>query len=283
MKPIHPITIQNITESLRELPAFPAVIQVLTTDLNESNGDIRRLVSLIRHDTDIAAGLLELANRVVRARRGDKIVDVYVAAALLGITRVREVVAVVSIARYLQSMLPPERLPQFWAKSVACASAAVEIAQLMKADVNADLCLVAGLLQIVGMAWLQRFESSRFDQATRFARVNQMSMPQVERRFFGVDHTTIGGWLCLQWSLSPNLVIAVSSAISVDAGNDGVLGDVLHLGRAAAEALDLSKTGDAKVFQLSAQRCKRVGIKWSHGMFGMMEARYRDLLSIAPL
>jgi HD-like signal output (HDOD) protein len=278
-----PLTMQRVIGQVVALPAFPVVIQSMLSRLGDPNANVRGLVESVEGQSDVVLKLMAVANRAVRARGGSEVKDVYVAASLLGLRRVREIVAIVSVARYALRMTTQLLFEEHWARSVACAVCSAEIAESSGKEVSTDLCLIAGLLHNIGQIWLHAFEFSSYEQARRYASANRVTMEAAQQHVFGVDQRDVGGWLALYWGLGGPVVRAISMAPLPQGGNDDPVGDAVHIGQVLGNALDLAGSRSSRVHAISRARCANLSVDWaqnSHRLFGRMEARFKDAMAL---
>lgn len=283
MKTVVPLTMQRVVTQIASIGAFPSVIPFLISTLGDPNAHVRSLVEQVEDQPALVKTLIAVATRAARVRGGNDVKDVHVAASLLGLRRVREIVTMASVAQYVRALASPVALAEVWACSVACATCSVEVAQRSGQDIRIDLCLIAGLLHNMGQIWLHRFEFSTYEQARRYAQANRVSLEAAQRHVLGIDQREVSGWLALHWGLGGTVTQAVSLFRTEQDAVDDAVCDAVHVGHVLGNALDLAGSRGSQVHALSPASCARLSIDWSqdsHRLFGRMEARYKDAMEL---
>ncbi len=275
-----PLTRDDVLSASQALPAFPRVIQQIVATLEDPDANLNLLVSHVEHDPALTGHILSMANKAGTRRYGNSnIDDVFTAISLMGLSRVREVAIMISIAEVFEERQPQTVQNFFWHHSVAVGVCCVELAHFSRAPVNVDTALIAGLLHDVGQLWLQRFEPLRFKQAIDDANLRNIDIVVAEREKFGVDHGEIGAWLANHWGLSPEIGVAISHHHKPEAASSAPLVAVAHVAEVLCTALALTKGIQGSVTDISSACCATLGLEWgdgSHQLFGRVEARNRQ-------
>jgi putative nucleotidyltransferase with HDIG domain len=273
------ITRDVVIERSSSLPAFPLVIRQIVATIDDPEASTEMLAGHIRHDPVIAARVLSLANAAATGtRRQTSTHDIFTAASLIGMNRVREMALLAGVSGFVADMAPPGMTATFWQHSVAVGVCSEEIALHTAAPASASAALIAGLLHDVGQLWLYRFNADRFSEAWPHALAHGIAIEQAERECFGVDHTVIGAWLAEHWTLPAGIVAAIRGHHAPELALGEPLVPVVHVAEVVSNALDLTGREENHVTSISSAACRALGLTWDERarvLFGRVEARSR--------
>ena len=273
------ITRQAVIERSNSLPAFPLVIKQIIATIDDPEASTEMLAGHIKHDPVIAARVLSMANAAATGtRRQNSAHDIFTAASLIGMNRVRETALLAGLSDFVAGLAAPGMTATFWQHSVAVGVCSEELALHTAAPVSASAALIAGLLHDVGQLWLDRFKGDYFRQALPHALAHGIGIDQAERERFGVDHAVIGAWLAEHWTLPANIVAAIRCHHAPEQALREPLVPVVHVAEVLSNALDLTGREENRVTSISSAACDALGLTWGEServLFGRMEARSR--------
>lgn len=268
------LTRKEILEKAYSLPAFPhAVIHVLNT-LNDPGASMVDLASYIERDPVMTGRVVAQAN--VAARMGmheAKLENVYTAAALLGISKLREVVASVCLADFFKGSRVSSG---FWDHSAGVAMVAQELAN--RTGFLPDFAFIAGLLHDVGQLWMERFYRTEFSEAQEAVKNGNVTIVQSEQLVFGMDHMEVGVCLGEYWGLPKPIQDAILGHHRPDPRGMDKLVAIVHVAEVMANALDLGQRDTNQVTVISPEACALLHIDFREDMqhlLGTLEARTR--------
>ena len=272
-----PIDRKQVVERSDGLASFPRTVSEILATIDDPDGNMKVLVGCINHDPIIAARVLSVANRAgARARRNSDVTDIYTAASLIGMKRVREITLISSLKNFAGSMLSDGRGLRLWQHSVAVGVCCEEIALHVDAPISVDSSLIAGLLHDIGQFWFQAVEPETFSACRLEAGSRHIGIEQVEREHFGVDHSTVGAWLAEHWDLPADICAAIAGHHTPDSSPGGLLVSLVHVAEVLSNALELSRGDFNQVSYISNAACSKLGLVWnedSQSLFGRIEAR----------
>lgn len=261
------------------LPGFPHIIGKILATIDDPEANLNALTDHIALDPIVTASVLSLANKAsLRTRHLASVRDIYTAASLIGMGRVREIALVSSIGDFVNKLAPAGISPSYWRHSVAVGICSQELALHIDAPTSIDNALIAGLLHDVGQLWLYRFYPEACRTTWHHALSHAIGIEAAERESFGVDHSTIGTWLAEHWKLPANIMSAIAHHHVPDTALDDVLVPLVHVAEVLSNALDLTGRDENRVTSISPAACARLGIVWDERirpLFGRMEARSR--------
>ena len=273
------ITRETVIERSNSLPAFPLVVKQIIATIDDPEASTEMLAGHIKHDPVISARVLSLANAAATGtRRQTSTHDIFTAASLIGMNRVREMALLAGWSDFVAGLAAPSMNATFWQHSIAVGVCSEELALHTAAPASASAALIAGLLHDVGQLWLDRFERDSFSEALPHALAHGIGIEQAERERFGVDHAVIGAWLAEHWTLPANIVAAIRCHHAPDLALGEPLVPVVHVAEVLSNALDLSGREENRVTSISSAACRALGLTWDASarvLFGRVEARSR--------
>ena len=263
----------------QKLPSFPRFVTDILAALDDPEGSHTVLAGCIIRDPIITARVLSAANLAsARGRRMSEVNDVYTAISLIGMSQVRQITLVSCLGAFVGGMAVQGMPTTFWKHCMAVGVCCEELALHIDAPVSSDAALVAGLLHDIGQLWFYTFNPEAYRRCWQQALTQAVSIEEVERQYFGIDHSTVGAWLAEHWALPPGIVAAIRGHHVPDDALDNTLVPLVHVAEVLANALDLGGRDENRVTSLSSAACERLGIVWDdhiRRLFGRIEGRSR--------
>jgi len=193
---IPPSVLQSL---LRVHPLSPVAAKLLALD--EEQADLAAISALIHTDPALSALVLRMVNSPLFGVQY-QVTGILHALALLGIERLRVVVATAALRMFVTPALASPALTRCWQHSVACALAAQELA--MSSGYDGDRAYTAGILHDIGhFAMLNCWPKVYTDL---LATCPPADLLQRECESVGVSHTDAGALLLERWGLPSDLV-----------------------------------------------------------------------------
>jgi putative nucleotidyltransferase with HDIG domain len=274
MSMAHQLTQDEVLAGRDALPAFPRVISEILASLDDPDANLNLLVGFIGRDPVLAARVFSLANAAANKTRHNATVrDLYTATSLIGLSRLREMAVMSSLSTFLRGATPAKLSPEFWRHSAAAGVSAQQVA--VHARLSGEMALIGGLLHDIGQLWLFQFQAETFLQVWQASASHTQKIYNAEQEAFGVDHATIGAWLAEGWGLPPAIGDAIRHHHTPDSGPDEPLLHVVHVAEVLSNALDMTGSNSARVTDLSARSCQKLGLNWdesANALFGRIDA-----------
>jgi HD-like signal output (HDOD) protein len=184
--------------NLANIPAFPAVVLRVLDIVSQDEPDLRSLVHEINSDATLSAQVLRLANSPLFGFSA-QISTVQHAVVALGFTQIQSLVMSVATANYSRAAFRSEALRKCWRHTLATAVLSREVARA--AGMAPEQAYSLGLLHDIGrlgllVAWPDDY-SRILEEATR----DGVSLLELERQLFNMDHCEVGQLLVEQWKL----------------------------------------------------------------------------------
>lgn len=183
---------------LASIPAFPPVVLRVLDLLANEDTDTAPLVREISADATLAAQILRLANSPLFGLAA-QVDTVHHAVVTLGFARVQSLVMAVATTNYMKGAMKTEALHQCWRHTVASAVLCRELAGA--AGMAADRAYSFGLLHDIGRLGLLVAYPEEYERLLRAADRDAVSLLDLEKRRFGLDHCEAGRQLVEQWKL----------------------------------------------------------------------------------
>ncbi|HAS83959.1 MAG TPA: hypothetical protein DCS43_15090 [Verrucomicrobia bacterium] len=209
-------TVEEIIDtlnSIRNLPTLPAVMQKLSVAVKDPNSDAKSIAKLIEDDPAISTRILKVVNSSLYAG-GVEIQSVQQAVARLGLMTTNNIALSTSIfsAFNAKSNDGFDR-NEFWRHSISVGIAACVVyahaSKNMRKRHSKEVLRLAGLLHDIGKLIMDQYMADDFRGALAMAKSSPMMLCNAEQEVVGIDHATLGGWLCGKWNLSEELMLSI--------------------------------------------------------------------------
>ena len=190
--------------NLASIPAFPAVVLRVLDTVSQETPDFPLLVREITSDATLSAQVLRLANS---ARFGltSRIGTVQHAVLTLGSAEVQSLVMSVAVANYSRAALRTDAMQKCWRHTVAAAVLSKEVARA--AGLPPETAYSLGLLHDIGRLGLLVAWPQEYNRILKQADRDNLSLLELEKRMFSMDHCEVGRQLVDQWKLPPDFCI----------------------------------------------------------------------------
>lgn len=190
-----PLTKENV---LGRIPAFPPVVLRLLALLANEASETSKLADELGSDAALSAELLRLANSPLFGT-SSRIETVHHAVVTLGFTRVESLVMAAAASNYMKRAMRTEGLQKCWRHTLASAVLSRELARCT--GINPDRAYTFGLLHDLGRLGLLVAYPEDYDSLLRAADRDAISLLDLEKKRFGMDHCEAGRRLVEQWKL----------------------------------------------------------------------------------
>ena len=269
------ITSRQIPDIAAMLPPFPGVVPDLLETLNSELASIEALVRIARTDTVISAALLAAANGLCRLRAQPDISDLFAAASLIGMVRLRQIILNVGLNQFLGDVRGQAFVHRH---SLGVAIVAQELAGLC--DLPTGEAYVAGILHDIGQLAYLVTDAEGY-QALRQQALAQGDLIARERERYGLDHAQIGLLLASHWKLPPRILQAINSHHDTGSAWRHKLQAVINLAETLAQALDLPYSPHNRVLTVNTAALDFLGLRWDMPEMQDLFERCRARFAIA--
>lgn len=186
--------------ALERLPSLPQVLLRLLDAMHSEKADLQTIADIVRHDTAMAARLLEVANSSYYGRsQGCQTIER--ALLLLGTNTVKTLVITASMTQFFSRFNPHHQpfIKAFWRRSLIAANFAQVLASLTRYPAPDEAYLSALLMDVGQLLLLSRHDQRYLDIWS--AAINDRALIEAERTSFQQAHTDVGADLVDGWKL----------------------------------------------------------------------------------
>jgi putative nucleotidyltransferase with HDIG domain len=274
------LTAQAVVDSVRDLPALPAVVMELIQSLGRSDISAEQLAKKISHDQALTAKTLRLANSPFYGM-SRKVTSIADATAILGLRTLRSVATAAGLAgTFSASACAGLDFKAFWRHSIATALCARSLALTQKLD--GETAFVVGLLHDIGRLALASNFPQAFFEVLRHQRALDCLPFEAERAVLGTDHMIVGGLIAEHWHFTPGIIESIvqhHEPSSRPAGSLASLADLVNVADNMAHALDLSHLDGDMVPPIDMGAWLRLGVDEPRciEIFRLAEAQHEDV------
>ena len=193
---------EHILSLLNRLPAFnQTAVRLLSRPFGEDDS-IGDLEDSFRSDPCLASQLLMAANSAAFGFRS-RVSTIRHALALLGMDRLRSLVATIATSSYMQQF-PVEVVRPIWSHGIATGVIAEHLANYSDGSSGSAL-YTAGLTHDLGRLGMLASSNGKYKGFLNEEYENQTESELIEWESFGVIHTVAGGLLSQMWGFPASL------------------------------------------------------------------------------
>lgn len=254
-----------------KLPTLPQVVRYILETLNDEEANADALVQQLNTDPAIVARLLAAANSSAFGL-SSQVASTRQAILVLGLATVRSITLATALIDRLGKVGGVGAL--LWRHSLGVATCARSVAE--RVGLNPEAAFSAGLLHDIGQLLMLAVAPDGVAMAGERTRVEDESIVAAERAVFGYDHAEVGAGLARLWRLPDDIVCGIHAHHQPDSGDDGEIGDLIHVAEVLSHALDLGDIPHNRVPEVSEIALLRLGSDWKElaTVFPAIEARY---------
>lgn len=193
-------SLRRRVKALRNVPTLPGVFEKISRLVKNPDTAAEDIANVISSDQALSAKILRVVNSALHGFPG-RISSITHALIILGFDVVQGLVLSTSVF----DMMIGKGMHGLWKHSLGCAMAAGVIARKTKHPSPEEVS-VAALLHDIGKVIIRTElpkELSLIDEAVA---KKQISMYDAEVEILGLNHATIGRWLCEEWNLPNKLM-----------------------------------------------------------------------------
>ncbi len=204
--------VELILSHLDHLPTLPALAARLLAATTSEKSCAADVVELIEADVSLTAAVLRMVRRADLGLPAQP-TTVARAVTLLGFKAVRNVMLSLQVFEAFDAPAETNRAAhrrrEFWKHSLATACASEMIAERTGGATAAGEAFVCGLLHDIGKVALDVCLPKAYARVVEQAERRHACICDVEREFFGLDHTGAGRRLATRWGLPQAVVDCV--------------------------------------------------------------------------
>lgn len=223
---------KTIEKALKDLPALPAAVAKILSEIENPNVSAAQLEKLIATDQGLASRVLRVVNSAYYGLSG-QVSSLSQAVVILGIQQVRNLVLSVGAISNIQPRTARQRetMRLFWQHSFGTA-AATEIILNFKRIPQKDVetAFVGGLLHDIGRLFLFVNFTEIYDDLIRYSSERQIPVEEAEMAFMGLTHSQVGAEMAVAWKLPITITNLIAHHEGPFTEEDSPLEMAVHLG-----------------------------------------------------
>ncbi len=199
-------------QKLNDLPPMPAFAAQFLDAIDDPAVEVRELARILEKDPSLLARIIGLANAAYFGLRQPVTSAEEAIFKVLGIRTTKSLaISIILSGCFDASGTPGFRPGEYWFTSIAAATIARRLAEMVKGDsrpspAGAYLC---GLLHGIGQLALVHLYPAASERVFGSPELPARGITALEREVLGLDHLQVGGWLARKWHLPPMVVAAI--------------------------------------------------------------------------
>lgn len=268
--------LEKLLEGANALPTLPQVVTHILKTLNDDNADADSLVQQLNTDPVIIARLLAAANSSAFGL-SSQVSTTRQAILVLGLETVRTITLATALIEHFGRFTSAFDSRLLWRHSLGVATCARTLAE--RIGYNPESAFSAGLLHDIGQLLMVAVAPDACAEVR--IRMRQFDEPVIdaEQAIFGYDHAAAGSALARLWKLPNDIIAGINAHHTPDSGDDGEIGDLIHIAEVLSHALDLGEAEQNRVPHVAEIAQLRLGIDWTSlsTRFPEIEARYEGV------
>jgi HD-like signal output (HDOD) protein len=202
-------TFDELIEGIHTIPSLPEITTRVARMANDPATTIPMIAGVMVKDPGMAAKMLRMVNSAVYSLR-QPVTSLEQALGLLGFKTIRTIALSVSVVSMFKQEQAHFNMKTFWLHSAVAASMCRNIATMSKVC-DPETAFTFGLLKDIGKVIL--VENAPEETAVIIATATKysLSFTAAARRVLDTDDAEIAAWLCKNWELGDDLVMAIAS------------------------------------------------------------------------
>jgi len=252
------LTLEQIVQSVQDLPSMPAVVMELLSSIEQDDIDISVLAKKVSYDQALTARTLRLANSSSYGLQV-KVTTIQQAITYLGFQTTRNLITAAALTGCFPSgSCPGFNDKAFWRHSIATAACARALARRMR--FNQDVAFTAGLLHDIGRLVLVSADPQAYAEVVALRAREDIEWQDAEGTVLGVDHVEAGVALAQQWNFSDTMRQAIAYHHAPDTVGAGFLAAIVHVANAIVHALDIAGEENERVPRIASIAWDAMGL-----------------------
>jgi len=252
------LTLDQVVDSVQDLPSLPAVVMELLGSIEQDDIDISVLAKKVSYDQALTAKTLRLANSSSFGLQV-KVTTIQQAITYLGFQTTRNLITAAAVTGCFSSgRCPGFDDKAFWRHSIAVAACARALARRMR--FNQDYAFTAGLLHDIGRLVLVTAAPQAYAEVVEWRLRHDGGWQDAECAVLGVDHVEAGVALAGHWNFSDTMRQAIAFHHAPDTPGAGFLAAIVHVANAIVHALDIAGEENERVPRVASVAWDAMGL-----------------------
>jgi putative nucleotidyltransferase with HDIG domain len=247
-------TLKDKVEGINTLPTLPKVLKQILSLIENPRISLGEISKFISNDPVLTAKVLKMVNSPVYGFPG-RISSVNQAVVLLGLNVIKGLLLGVTVFELMQ-----KAMTGLWEHSVGCAVTA-RLMAIKKGLKEPEEVTVCGLLHDLGKVILVLQYPELYEKTMKTARVQGVSVSEVERDYFGTIHSTVGTWMAQKWNFPKMLIDVIQNHHKPSLAKQApVETAIVHLSDILVRGRGFGFAGDNQMPPLDVAAWDRIGL-----------------------
>jgi HD-like signal output (HDOD) protein len=189
-------------ETIETIPTLPIIVRQIEKCMANPRSNMNQIAAIISKDQAISSRVIRLVNSAFYGL-SRRISSIQQAIVILGLRTVKNLVLGISVVKAFDdhSRMSSFDREQFWIHSFACAMESKLIAERIHLHEPNDY-FMAGLLHDIGLLIEEQYLHDEFIQLLNHSVKERLPFTEVEKKYMGCTHGTIGEYVARKWNLS---------------------------------------------------------------------------------
>ncbi len=251
--------IEQFIQEANQIPPLPHTVQKALAIMGDPEVNAASLANVLASDQVLSARALKWANSPYYGME-NRVVTVQQAIVVLGLNGLRELIMINAVSDHLNQALPGYGLKrgELWHHALGTAIGAQLLSRKYHLRID-DEAYFAGLLCDIGKLIFEKHLRAYDLQSES---LSSRSFLEVERSYFGIDHSQLGAEIARAWQLPESLVTAIAFHHEPQCAlSHQVLTSMVHIADVSMKVLGIGMGFDGLRYPLeeSALQCLRIG------------------------
>jgi len=225
------VSIDELVNQVGNLPPLPQAAQKALALIRDPKSNASSISDVLGKDQVLTSLILRMANSVYYGLTYP-VTTVQQAIVVLGQSTIQSIILAASVAPYLERPIPGYGLDrgELWRHSIGIAAGARMVTEKFGHD-KAEEAYHAGLLCDIGKL---AFEFLLRKENLKSSNWKYLSFEDLENKYFGINHATLGAEIARRWRLADPLIAAINFHHDPHlAGENSLLASAVHIADAA--------------------------------------------------
>lgn len=219
-------TIERLLRRLDDFGTIPHLALKIDRVLSDPECDLAEVAQSIEQEPMLAARIVRMSRSPI-FDTGNQTRTVREAVMRIGTIQVQRIIRTVSIMSALPDLPPPCSIIDFWKMGLGTALSARKLSEDLELA-SPETAYLAGLVHLIGEAFLASCHTQRFSKAVDTANKNHVSLEAALEAEFGVSHPDLTARILETWGFDDEIVEAVRHHLEPsDAGEHQQLATVV--------------------------------------------------------
>lgn len=271
------ISIEELVNQVGNLPPLPQAAQKALSLIRDPNSSMESVSNVLGKDQVLTSLILRMANSVYYGLTYP-VSTVQQATVVLGQGTIQSIILAASVAPYLERPVPGYGLErgELWRHAIGTAAGARIVAEPFGHEI-AETAYHAGLLCDIGKL---AFEILLRKENIKKANWQNMSFEELENKYFGINHASLGMEIARRWRMAEPLIAAIHFHHEPHlAGEHSLIASCVHVADAAMMMLGIGIGTDGLQYNLDEFALAQT--KWSAEKMENLITRVGDYVNDA--